>query len=302
MKKIFLLLALLCSSCSFFQGDQSRESKKPLVIVSNAPYVKVVKQIANNEVEIRTIIPADVDPHNYEPSPRDMAPLMHASLWIQVGEEFEGLLQNRLKETTPDLIVLPLQDVTKTIPSSCHHHHHKHHHHHGECRQDIDTHYWLDPLTVAEQAKYITNDLIKLLPEKKELFENNLEKLTRLLYSLNTEIARKLKPFRGNVILSTHAAYGYFCKQYGLIQIGIESEDGKETRTQEIHHVLQSAIKHKNQLIGILLQPQHVNRAAETLGSKLSLPLFMVNPYEENYITTMKKLANIVLRYGKKSN
>ena len=298
MKKILLLLLVLTSSCGIFTSKSKKDSARPLVIVSAAPYIRIVHQIAKHKVDVQSIIPADVDPHNFEPSPRDMAPLMHAALWVQVGEEFEYLLENRLRETTPDLVILSLPKVTTTLKSNCHKHHH--HHDHEICH-DVDTHYWLDPLTVIEQAKYITDDLCKILPDDAEYFESRLKILIRKLTLLDNHVKDELKPFHGNAFLTTHKAYGYFCHRYDLVQIGIEAEDGKETRSQDIHQVLQKTRSYKKELIGILLQPQHVNRAAETLGGKLSLPLFMVNPYEENYVATIKKLTNIIVKYGRKA-
>lgn len=253
----------------------------------------VVKQIAGDKVLVQGIIPPDVDPHNFEPSPKDMGPLVHASLWIQVGEEFEYLLENRLKETTPDMVIINLPSITKTLHSSCSHHGHKH------CGDSIDTHYWLDPLTVSSQAKAIAGELSLIDPENANFYQENLTKLTKRLEELNAHITKELLPYEGNVFLTTHKAYGYFCHRYRLEQIGIEADDGKEMRTGDIHTVIQKAQEHRNELVGIFTQPQHVNRAAETLGRELDLPLFMVNPYEENYIATIRKLARITHKYGK---
>ncbi|MCH9618988.1 MAG: hypothetical protein SP4CHLAM5_11320 [Chlamydiia bacterium] len=258
----------------------------------------VVRQLAGETVEIRGIIPPDVDPHNYEPSPRDMGPLVHAAIWVQVGEEFEYLLENRLKETTPNLKIINLPKITKTLKSSCGHKHH-HHDHHQHCDDAVDTHYWMDPLTVADQARAITKSLIQILPANKALYEKKLESLTAKLISLNKKLTKQLSPYSGDVYLTTHKAYGYFCHRYHLKQIGIEADDGKEMRSKDIHHVLEEARSDRNRLVGILTQPQHVNRAAETIGIELNLPLFMVNPYEEDYIATIEKLAAITVQHGK---
>ncbi|MCH9811844.1 zinc ABC transporter substrate-binding protein [bacterium] len=291
MKRIFILLALFLSSCSFFNFE-SGALKKPLVIVSAAPYEEIVEQIAGNTVSIRGIIPPDVDPHNFEPSPRDMGPLVHASLWIQVGEEFEYLLENRLAETSPSLKIINLPQVTKTITSTCNHAHH------GHCNDPVDTHYWLDPITVVDQAKVITKFLIQILPKNKELYEKNFQTLKTKLESLNAKLTKELAPFAHNVYLTTHAAYGYFCHRYDLKQIGIEADDGKEVRSKDIQMVLEKARKHEEELVGILIQPQHVNRAAETIAETMNLPLFMVNPYEKDYLKTIDKLAEITIEYG----
>ena len=293
MRQLTILFALFLSSCNFFPLTKGAP-KKPLVIVSAAPYEKVVEQIAGDTVAVRGIIPPDVDPHNFEPSPRDMGPLVHASLWIQVGEEFEYLLENRLSEISPSLKIIHLPQVTKTLTSTCNHAHHEH------CHDPVDTHYWLDPLTVIEQAKVITTFLTQIEPNNSSLYQKNFQQLKSELESLNKKLTKELTPYRGNVFLTTHAAYGYFSHRYDLKQIGIEAEDGKEMRSMDIQLVLQKARKYQDQLVGILTQPQHVNRAAETIGETMNLPLFMVNPYEKDYLTTINKLAEITVEYGHK--
>ncbi len=291
MKKALLTLIALCSACSLF-SPKTLPPSKPLVIVSAAPYIEIVKQIAGDKVFVQSIIPPDVDPHNFEPSPRDMGPLLHTSLWIQVGEGFEHLLEKRLKETTPDLHILNLPAVTKTLKSACHHNGHCHENH------DVDTHYWLDPITVAHQAKSINAALGKILPQQAHYFQDRTLQLKSILYALNKKLMEKLAPFKGGTYLTTHKAYGYFCHRYSLVQIGIEPDDGKEMRSKDIQHVMEEAKTHKETLIGVLMQPQHVNRAAETIAAQFNLPLFMVNPYEENYIATINQLADITEEYG----
>jgi zinc transport system substrate-binding protein len=292
MKKALILILCLFSACDFMKNT-SEKNTKPLIIVSAAPYEMVVRQLAGETVDIRGIIPPDVDPHNYEPSPRDMGPFAHAAVWIQVGEEFEYLLENRLKETTPNLRIINLPEITKTLKSSCGHKHH------GHCDNSVDTHYWMDPITVIDQAGAIKKSLVQILPENKALFQRNFEALKAKLTLLNKKLTTELAPYSGNVYLTTHKAYGYFCHRYHLLQIGIEADDGKEMRSKDIHQVLEESRSHKNELIGILTQPQHVNRAAETIGIELDLPLFMVNPYEEDYIATIEKLAEITVEHGK---
>lgn len=294
MRKITLLLLCFLTSCGLWKSNNNTKPSKPLVIVSASPYIEIVKQLAGDRVFVRSIIPPDVDPHNFEPSPRDMGPLIHASLWIQVGEEFEYLLENRLNETNPSMEILNLPKITKTLHSSCSHSHHKHCH-------DVDTHYWLDPITVIDQAQAIKNMLSKINPKYKKEFQKKFISLSKKLNQLNTKLKKDLSKYKGSAFLTTHNAYGYFCYRYNLIQIGIEPEEGgccKEIRSRDIQYVLETAYAHKDDLICVLTQPQHVNRAAETIGEKLDLPLVMVNPYEEDYIATIKKLANVVKKYG----
>jgi zinc transport system substrate-binding protein len=50
----------------------------------------------------------------------------------------------------------------------------EHHEHHG----DINPHVWLDPIYSKEMAAVIRDALIKQMPQQKELFNENFQKLS----------------------------------------------------------------------------------------------------------------------------
>ena len=123
----------------------------------------VVKQLAGETVEIRGIIPPDVDPHNYEPSPRDMGTACSCCC-LDSGGEKSLSTYFKIDSGRPPRILksLILPEITKTLKSSCCHHHHAH------CDQSVDTHYWMDPLTVVDQATPLSPEsLLKPFPNIK---------------------------------------------------------------------------------------------------------------------------------------
>src|SRR5690348_7322246 len=76
----------------FFFSCEVKEkpnSGKPTVLVSVPPYAYFVKKIAQDAVEIETLVPAGTNPHIYEATPQEVQRHQNAALWIYLGESFD---------------------------------------------------------------------------------------------------------------------------------------------------------------------------------------------------------------------
>lgn len=92
----------------------------------------------------------------------------------------------------------------------------------------------------------------------------------------------------------SHPAFGYFCEQYHLKQLSIESE-GKEPRPQDVTQVLNAAKQLHVQ--AVLLQPQYSNKGAQSIAEILKLPVFTIDPYAWNYPQTIHTLADAISQH-----
>jgi zinc transport system substrate-binding protein len=246
--------------------------EKPTVLVSVPPYAFFVRSIAQDAVQIETLVPAGANPHIYEASPKKV---------LQFFKENRKPIQ--------------ILDITQGIDllSVCeeeglgHEHHHCHHSH----DEGHDLHIWLSPKLAKIQAQRIAEALSALLPEHKEQFSFNLNTLLTELSNLDQHISQQLKPFAGKAILVSHPAFGYFCQDYQLTQLSIEIE-GKDPLPQHITEILNQVKQYSIQTI--LIEPQYSNKGAELIASRLGLPTHMVDPYAENYIENLKMIANVV--------
>lgn len=286
MKKCLLLLLCLfgCSS------SPEKKDLRPLVLVSVLPYVELVEAISGGAVNVKCVLPAYVDPHNWEPKHRDLANYETASLWFTIGEGFESPLLKKLKSIQPNLKTVSLAGPVKKLGSSCEH---------AEC--GFDTHFWLDPLTDIKQAEVIYNALAEKIPEKGQLFHENLLRLKEKLTTVDRALAKSLEPFRGKILVTSHGAYTYFCNRYGLIQFVIEPQEGKEPRPKDLTYLISNLKKDPNSILGVFTQPQHSNKAAKILAKALNLPLFSVDPYKKTYMETMVLLETDITSYAERN-
>jgi zinc transport system substrate-binding protein len=257
--------------------------KKILLLVSVPPYQSIVQQIAGDSFKVITVVPPNADPHTYEPTARQLSEIAEGRLWFQIGEPFEKKLLPLLPKAEP----LDLRQGLAMIQN-----HDPHHsccaHAHGD---DMDRHIWLSPKMVAIQINTIAAALSERYPEQKEGFESRKGPLHEQLVDLNQEIELRLHNTVTRSFLISHPAFAYFCRDYGCNQLSIEQE-GKEPRPKELEVLLASAVQSGARLA--IAIPQHNNKGAQLIADKLKIPVRVLDPYANDYMETMRKLAGLI--------
>lgn len=279
LKKILVLLICLLVSC---QKKPVSLDKKPQVVVSIAPYLFFVKKIASDTVDVKTLIPLNANPHYFEPTPSQIELALEAEIWFRIGEPFENYLFTFLKTNNKNLIISDLRQNIELInyeKDDCHHH---------DDADLKDRHIWLSPKLAKIQAITIEKILEEKFSQNKKFYQKNLAKFLLELDELDLFISQKLSGFKEKAFLISHPAYGYFCKDYGIDQISIESE-GKDPSLKKLNEILNLAKdKHVKK---VFIQAQYNNRGAQIIAQKLFLNMLMVDPYSFDYLENLKNFA-----------
>jgi zinc transport system substrate-binding protein len=280
--KIFLFLLALIS-CG--PSKETSEPKKPLVLVSIAPYQFLAERICGDALEIQAVVPAGSNPHVFEPTAAQVASISKGEVWFRIGEPFEGKILPFLLHQKPGLVVVDLRDSVELQPADdghtcCH-----------SSSDHMDRHVWLSPKLAAKQAVAIAESLSKRFPEKKELFMANLETCLAEIEKLDLEIQTLLSPQRARSLIVSHSAFQYFCLDYGLTQLSVEQE-GKDPRPRHLEEMLAKA---KRARIAVALTlPQYNNKGAQLIAKEMNIPIRMIDPYSADYYNTMKSLAHMI--------
>jgi len=284
---VFTIPFLFLVSC---QNKENAPSKYQ-VLVSLPPYLYFVERIAEDTVNVATLVPPGSNPHTYEPTPKEVERTFKVALWLRLGESYDKKILNVLKEHSPKLDVVEMTQGISLL-EECEHDHvtedSAHCHALGDGR---DLHIWLSPKLAKTQAKTIAAALCKLLPENTQKYEENLRTLLQDLDNLDQEIITMLAPAKGQTILVSHPAFGYFCQEYHLLQLSIEFE-GKDPLPQHISQILSAANKYH--IKSILVEPQYSTKGAELIAEKLKLPIYIVDPYSSDYINNLRSIAKII--------
>lgn len=282
MIKKIILFCLLLASCG---RTPIAAPSKPLLLVSIAPYRFLTEQIAGPGFDVQTVVPMAANPHSFEPTSSQVTEMGRGVVWFRIGEPFETKILPILKRHNPKLVVRDLREGIALIKEShaleCKH----------CCMDHLDRHVWLSPKLAAEQAAIIERALSNQFPEQTELFQKNLARLCGELVALDSEIADILRSVEKRIILVSHPAFGYFCKDYDFVQLSVEYE-GKDPRPKHLEEILKQAVSQSMEVA--LALPQYNNKGAQLIAEKLHVPVHLIDPYSADYFETMRKLAHLI--------
>jgi zinc transport system substrate-binding protein len=250
---------------------------RPLqVTVSILPQVWFVEGIGGDLVEVSVLVGPGHSPATYEPTPKQMAGLEQADLFLAAGVPFEyGLV--------PRILALPRAPVVAGPQSGPHDHGHHH---------DTDPHTWLDPVQAMAMADTISSRLQILSPENAAHFESRRQELRQRLAALDTQVREILFPYRGRSFIVFHPAFGHFAAAYGLVQVPVEV-GGHEPGPRHLAEVIDRA-----KLSGarsVIVQPQFSRKSAATVAAAIGAEIVVLDPlapdYAENLLHFARTLA-----------
>ncbi len=217
-------------------------------------------------------MPAGASSHTYEPTPRQIVGMQSGEIWFRLGESFE----ERLKKALPRTEIVDQREGIDLLNSGCCCH-----------RGAADPHIWLSPRLLVVQARQIADTLSQHDPSHTRLYMGNLKRLEERLANLDEEMAALLSE-APRMVLVSHPAYGYLCRDYGLTQLSIEMEGREPTPRYITELVLQ--VRSLN-IQTVFLQKQHSVKGGKRLADDLGAECVFLDPYAENVIDNLREIA-----------
>lgn len=269
------------------------------VFVSVPPQKQFVERIGGERVTVLAMVGPGANPHSYEPKPSQMKALAGAALYFAVGDPFELVWLDRFRAASPAMRVVETQAGIERMPMEEHHHVEakpagakKTPGHQGrEADHDhglLDPHVWLAPSLVRLQAERILAGLVMADPDGRAYYEERARAFAREVDALDAEIKGLLADRAGASFLVFHPAWGYFARDYGLIQVPIEMA-GKEPSPRELKELTEQA-KAKG-YPALFAQPQFSRRTAETIARAVGARVIEADPLAEDWFANLRAVA-----------
>ena len=309
-KKSVMVVLLLGFVVLFFSilADQQVEGQSKIKIYTSIyPLHDLTSRIVGDKLELELVVPNGVEIHGYEPSPRKIASLEKADLFIYIGLGLESwaekVVQNLEEAGVKTVRVskdLKLLEVEEHDHSNCHCHEHHGHGHHGHT---YDPHVWLDPLNMKEIAHLITEELIRLDQGNQEFYRANYRDYAAQIEQLDREFKEGLAEKKREYVLVSHSAFGYLGKRYGFKQLSVTGISPDQEPTPGSLARLIEEVKEHN-LEYIFLETLASPKTVDVLADEADLQVLELNPVAgltakdiaggEDYFSLMRKnLANL---------
>ena len=234
-------------------------------------------------------------PHTYDPTPRQVAALARADLYVAIGGTFEDAWMGRIRGVNPKMQVLDSGEGIALRPIEAHEGAQGHDadgHEHGPS----DPHLWTSPLLVKQMALRIRDSLSGLDPANAALYATNAAAFTAELDALDRDIRARLAGVAGSRFMVYHPAWGYFADTYGLIQIPIEHE-GKEPGPRALAALIDQARRDGVRLI--IVQPQFSRKAAAQVATAIGGRVEVVDNLAADYAANLRRVADALAQTGR---
>lgn len=275
----FLSRFVLCGISLFLA---SATHAAPLqVAVSTSPLQTFVQRVGGDHVQVHSLVRPGFNPHDYEPTPKQISALTQAQLLIRIGIPFEAAWLERIKAANPRMKIIDVREgltLRNEEPHAGHHH----------AEDSLDPHIWTSTRFSRHMVKRIRDTLIELIPEHAPAFTHNAAVFTDELEQLEKDITQALSDITSNKFMVLHPAWGHFAEQFGLTQVAIEHE-GKAPGPRSLATLIAQARRENIRLI--LVQPQFSQRAARQIAQAIQGRVLVADPLASDYVATMRHVA-----------
>jgi ABC-type Zn uptake system ZnuABC Zn-binding protein ZnuA len=209
----YLIASLLLASC----GQSSTPSydkgtHKIKVLAAETFLADITRNITGDRADVISLIPIGMDPHSFEPTPKDVALIDTSDLFIINGSGFEAWLQPVMKDLPDNLKLveassglIPRQPAKSEIVD-----------------EEIDPHFWLDPSRVIRYVQNIREAMVLADPGGEDIYTKNADSYVAKLRDLDAWVKTQIEtiPADRRIMVTNHESFGYYADRYGLKIVG----------------------------------------------------------------------------------
>lgn len=285
---VFVSLGLMvATACRDGGGSADSVGDKPRVVTSFYPLAQIAERVGGSRVAVTNLTPAGSEPHDLELTPRDVDRIEDAGIVVYLGGRFQPAIESaaeRAKGIALDVLNTDLGLIDG--------------YENEEGDEGTDPHVWLDATLTKQIVQRVLTALVDLDPPNKAAYEADARAYEQELDALDGAYRQGLAECDRRVIVTSHAAFGYLARRYGLVQEAIAGlEPEAEPDAKRLSELTTKAKAEGTTTIftETLVSPE----VADTLAKEAGVRTAVLNPLEglsddersrgETYLSVMRQ-------------
>ena len=227
----------------------------PDVMATFYPIQYFAQRIAGPGLSVGSVVKPGSEPHDYEPTPKDLDQVVHAKALVIVGAGFEAWLQTAQRQAPDTALVTastgiglhdnPDRDEAANLPS--------------------DPHIWMDPVLAQQMVANIESGLAAAFPDHAARIHANAAELRGDLQGLDDRYREGLAHCKTPYAITSHAAFGYMAQRYNFTQVPVTGLDPEaEPSPEDVRNAVETAKAHN--ITVIFFEDQLSPKVAETIA------------------------------------
>ncbi|MGQ3284334.1 metal ABC transporter substrate-binding protein [Bosea sp. (in: a-proteobacteria)] len=275
------LLGALAAGLILAHAPMAATAQEKLPVVASFSILgDFVKEVGGDRIALTTLVGANGDAHVYSPTPADAKAMAGAKLVVVNGLKFEGWITRLIKSSgtkatiaTATTGITPLQNEADD-----HDHGKKDKHGHNHAGQD-DPHAWQSVANAKIYVANIRDALVKADPAGQASYEANATRYLAQLDAVEAEVKAAIAriPADRRKAITSHDAFGYFVKAYGIEFIapqGVSTE--AEASAKDVGRIIRQIKAEKIPAVFLenVTNPRLVERIAKESGARVGGQIF----------------------------
>ena len=201
---ILSIIVVTITACK--TTTETTDSKKTIITTTNI-IANSLKEIVGEELEIKTMMNSEQDPHAYTPTHNDYQLLETATIIVSNGLHLEGKLHETIEDAShknknTHIMVSDGLDQSNILFED----------------GVADPHIWFDINQWSTCINYAVNKLIEMHPEHEKVWKAKLEVFTKKLADLDAKTKTDIGSIPENTryLVTAHDAFSYFSRAYNI--------------------------------------------------------------------------------------
>ena len=227
--RLALLLVLLIAAAP---DDAARAARLTVGVTLHPYYSWTANVVGDADVEVRPVIPGEIDAGNYQPSPQDITKLADLDAIVVNGVGHDDFIFDMIKASGNDkLTIIRPNDAVPLMRAT-----------NGS---GINSHTFISFTNAIEQTYAIARALGTLRPALASTFEQNAADYARRLRAIKASAARELADAKVTRVVTVHDGYAYLMQEFGIEIVGVvEPAHGLVPSAAELERMV-DLIKHE---------------------------------------------------------
>lgn len=229
------------------------------VVASIYPVAEVAKQVGGDLVDVTTLTPPGVEPHEFQPTPQDLTKLYQADVVVLNGLGVDAWADKLMPELqAKGARVLRMSDEIASI--------------------NEDPHLWLDPERVKKEAEVMARELTALSSDK-AMIQTRKNSFLQELSALSEAYRTGLTNCERREIVTAHDAFRYLAERYQLTVLPIQGLSPETDPSLQTMFELTTLVKQKG-IKYIFFESLVDPRLAEAIAHEVGAETLMLHPLE----------------------
>ncbi|MFA6075063.1 MAG: metal ABC transporter substrate-binding protein [Negativicutes bacterium] len=255
MKKHLILILLIICLC----GCGTEYRQVPFIATTIYPLTDITQRICGEKMQVRQVIPPQIEPHEWDPSPSALKDINAAAFLVAIGPMLEPTAKLSI-DSDKQLFMCNFAVVENYGAAT-------------------DPHMWLNPQNFIRFIPQIVNKLCSIDAVNAEYYQQNSAKLIVELSELDKIYNEKLSHLKNKEFVVTHAAFGYLANRYNLTQHSIlGNTPEEEPSAKHLNKLAEFCKSHK--ISTIYFEPRESEKLATRFAGEINAKVLPLDPLE----------------------